>query len=189
MEATIRAKLADTVQDEVVTKMSTLPRGALLRQPPNAEESWPILQCANVFVLPGVPHLFLSKVRDAAPLPPPPTRPPHLSPLTSPSPVPSSRQLGVICEHFLRGAPPAAQRKLLLRVEELSLVTALNEVVAAHQTVHFGSYPRDGSDDGVDFLIVAAARAQVVTQRLLGCHAERAAFCAEHLHFTMREGA
>ena len=68
MEATIRAKLADTVQDEVVTKMSTLPRGALLRQPPNAEESWPILQCANVFVLPGVPHLFLSKVRDAAPL-------------------------------------------------------------------------------------------------------------------------
>ena len=62
MEATIRAKLADTVQDEVVTKMSTLPRGALLRQPPNAEESWPILQCANVFVLPGVPHLFLSKV-------------------------------------------------------------------------------------------------------------------------------
>ena len=56
MEATIRAKLADTVQDEVVTKMSTLPRGALLRQPPNAEESWPILQCANVFVLPGVPH-------------------------------------------------------------------------------------------------------------------------------------
>ena len=156
MEATIRAKLADTVQDEVVTKMSTLPRGALLRQPPNAEESWPILQCANVFVLPGVPHLFLSKVRDAAPLSPPPARPhtPHLSP---PLLVPSSRQLGVICEHFLRGAPPAAQRKLLLRVEELSLVTALNEVVAAHQTVHFGSYPRDGSDDGVLTIITLEA--------------------------------
>ena len=155
MEATIRAKLADTVQDEVVTKMSTLPRGALLRQPPNAEESWPILQCANVFVLPGVPHLFLSKVRDAAPLPPLAT--PHAAPTSYPHPRPSSRQLGVICEHFLRGAPPAAQRKLLLRVEELSLVTALNEVVAAHQTVHFGSYPRDGSDDGVLTIITLEA--------------------------------
>ena len=76
----------------------------------------------------------------------------HLSPPTS-----LSRQLGVICEHFLRGAPPAAQRKLLLRVEELSLVTALNEVVAAHQTVHFGSYPRDGSDDGVLTIITLEA--------------------------------
>ena len=82
---------------------------------------------------------------------------PHPTPLTPPSPVPSSRQLGVICEHFLRGAPPAAQRKLLLRVEELSLVTALNEVVAAHQTVHFGSYPRDGSDDGVLTIITLEA--------------------------------
>ena len=85
---------------------------------------------------------------------------PHLSPLTShllSPPPPSSRQLGVICEHFLRGAPPAAQRKLLLRVEELSLVTALNEVVAAHQTVHFGSYPRDGSDDGVLTIITLEA--------------------------------
>ena len=91
-----------------------------------------------------------------APLSPPPTRPPRLSPLT-PSPLPLSRQLGVICEHFLRGAPPAAQRKLLLRVEELSLVTALNEVVAAHQTVHFGSYPRDGSDDGVLTIITLEA--------------------------------
>ena len=82
--------------------------------------------------------------------------PPHPTPLTR-HPRPSSRQLGVICEHFLRGAPPAAQRKLLLRVEELSLVTALNEVVAAHQTVHFGSYPRDGSDDGVLTIITLEA--------------------------------
>ena len=83
---------------------------------------------------------------------------PHPTPLTlTPHPRSLSRQLGVICEHFLRGAPPAAQRKLLLRVEELSLVTALNEVVAAHQTVHFGSYPRDGSDDGVLTIITLEA--------------------------------
>jgi hypothetical protein len=81
----------------------------------------------------------------------------HASHLSPPPTSPLSRQLGVICEHFLRGAPPAAQRKLLLRVEELSLVTALNEVVAAHQTVHFGSYPRDGSDDGVLTIITLEA--------------------------------
>jgi hypothetical protein len=33
----------------------------------------------------------------------------------------------------------------------------LNEVVAAHQTVHFGSYPRDGSDDGVLTIITLEA--------------------------------
>ena len=33
----------------------------------------------------------------------------------------------------------------------------MNEVVAAHQTVHFGSYPRDGSDDGVLTIITLEA--------------------------------
>merc|ERR1711918_25193 len=40
---------------EVLEKMSTLPSGALLRLPPDDPDAWPVVQCANVFVLPGIP--------------------------------------------------------------------------------------------------------------------------------------
>ena len=35
--------------------MSELPAGALIRPTPDDPDAWPILQCKNVFVLPGVP--------------------------------------------------------------------------------------------------------------------------------------
>ena len=39
-----------------------LPEGTRLRVPPGEPTAWPIVQCANVFVLPGVPELYVAKV-------------------------------------------------------------------------------------------------------------------------------
>ena len=47
---------------EVLDKMAILPKGARMRQPPDDAEAWPVLQCANVFVLPGVPDFFAGKL-------------------------------------------------------------------------------------------------------------------------------
>lgn len=44
-------------------KMALLPELATLRLPPNAgSRIWPILQCENVFILPGVPQYFEGKL-------------------------------------------------------------------------------------------------------------------------------
>ena len=39
---------------QILEKMSTLPAGAIMRHDPSVPDAWPILQCGNVFVLPGV---------------------------------------------------------------------------------------------------------------------------------------
>ena len=54
----------DELTPEVLTKMSTLPSGVRIRT--CASDEWPILQCANVFVLPGVPAYFTSKLETSA---------------------------------------------------------------------------------------------------------------------------
>ncbi len=46
-----------TAQD----KMTLLPEAVKLRSAPNDNDSWPIYQCENVFILPGVPELFQQK--------------------------------------------------------------------------------------------------------------------------------
>ncbi len=46
-----------TAQD----KMTLLPEAIELRNAPNDNDSWPIYQCENVFILPGVPELFQQK--------------------------------------------------------------------------------------------------------------------------------
>mmetsp|Transcript_18302 Transcript_18302/g.30557 ORF Transcript_18302/g.30557 Transcript_18302/m.30557 type:complete len:551 (+) Transcript_18302:109-1761(+) len=50
------------IDTEVLSKMSCLPAGTHLRNAPDQPDSWPILQCGNVFVLPGVPDFFRSKL-------------------------------------------------------------------------------------------------------------------------------
>lgn len=42
--------------------MSVLPQGAQLRVVPGEPDAWPILQCGQIFVLPGVPAFFASKL-------------------------------------------------------------------------------------------------------------------------------
>lgn len=67
MEELIRAKMpAGQLDAQVAAKMSMLPRGSVLRPVPDEPDAWPVLQCANVFVLPGVPSFFLSKLRTIA---------------------------------------------------------------------------------------------------------------------------
>jgi len=43
-------------------KMSMLPGGARLRPVPDGADDWPILQCGNIFALPGVPKIFEKKL-------------------------------------------------------------------------------------------------------------------------------
>eukprot|EP00952_Eustigmatos_sp_NYUAD-ZCMA_P010634 43465-Eustigmatos_ZCMA.PRE.1 len=44
--------------------MALLPELAQLRMVPgnNTKEMWPILQCENIFILPGVPSFFEAKI-------------------------------------------------------------------------------------------------------------------------------
>ena len=42
--------------------MALLPDLARLRTAPNGNRLWPILQCENVFILPGVPQFFEGKM-------------------------------------------------------------------------------------------------------------------------------
>jgi len=64
MEELIAKKMpGGTLDPQVVEKMCMLPRGAVLRAVPDEPDAWPVLQCANVFVLPGVPTFFLAKLR------------------------------------------------------------------------------------------------------------------------------
>mmetsp|Transcript_69233 Transcript_69233/g.167456 ORF Transcript_69233/g.167456 Transcript_69233/m.167456 type:complete len:175 (-) Transcript_69233:238-762(-) len=104
---------------EVARKMAMLPRGSVLRPVPNAPEDWPVLQCANVFVLPGVPSFFANKLGTLAT---------HFLDGAAPR---LHRQLCISLSEMEIVAP-------------LNAVVALPE----HATVSFGSYPVDGSVDG-----------------------------------------
>lgn len=48
------------------TKMATLPSNAKLRYLSNKEDDWPVLQCRNIFILPGVPEFFSQKIQNVA---------------------------------------------------------------------------------------------------------------------------
>jgi len=64
MASTIVSRYANSGRElapEVLDKMANLPSGAVVRPVPGDDEQWPILQCANVFVLPGVPSHFSAK--------------------------------------------------------------------------------------------------------------------------------
>ncbi len=42
-------------------KVTLLPDAVKLRTAPNDKDAWPIYQCENVFILPGIPKLFREK--------------------------------------------------------------------------------------------------------------------------------
>ena len=106
-------KMGDKADDEQARmKMSTLPSTSRLRYLTDDPEEWPILQCGhNVFILPGVPQFFESKVKALAT---------HL--------LSSDLERSV----FYR---------VVLSCEEAAIVECLNEVVLRHPSVSFGSYP------------------------------------------------
>jgi len=51
---------------EAQIKMSTLPACAKLLYLSKNPDEWPVLQCQNMFILPGVPQFFEKKIKDVA---------------------------------------------------------------------------------------------------------------------------
>lgn len=47
-------------------KMATLPRHSKLRYLSDNPNDWPVLQCRNIFILPGVPEYFAAKIANVA---------------------------------------------------------------------------------------------------------------------------
>jgi len=95
---------------EAQIKMSTLPACAKLHYLSKNLDEWPVLQCRNMFILPGVPQLFEKKIKDVAAY--------------------LSTKLG-----------KSVTFKVVLSIDENSIVPVLNAVVLNHPNVSFGSYP------------------------------------------------
>jgi len=89
-------------------KMATLPSNAKLRY--LSTDEWPVLQCRNVFILPGVPEFFAKKIENVAT---------YLS---------SQLERSIVY-------------KIVLSVDEQSIVDILNNAVKNHPKVSMGSYP------------------------------------------------
>ena len=104
----------NTGPDEEITeaqlKMATLPGDSKLRYLSDGPDDWPVLQCRNIFVLPGVPEYFEKKIQDVA---------------------------GYLSCQLERGAG----YKVILSVDENSIVPMLNCVVENNPMVSVGSYP------------------------------------------------
>lgn len=100
----------DAELTEAQLKMATLPGGSKLRYLSNDPKDWPVLQCRNIFVLPGVPEFFEKKIMDVA---------------------------GYLSCQLERGP----SYKVILSVDENSIVPALNRVVENNPMVSIGSYP------------------------------------------------
>ena len=95
---------------EAQVKMATLPDCSKLRYLSGEEGEWPVLQCQNIFILPGVPQFFEKKVQHVA---------------------------SYLSTEFGR----KVAFKVVLSVDENSIVPILNNVVENHTEVTFGSYP------------------------------------------------
>jgi len=103
-------KIGSDELTEAQVKMATLPSNSKLRYLSDNKLDWPILQCRNIFILPGVPQFFETKITSLA--------------------VYLSSQL-----------ERSITYKVVLSVDEASIVEALNQVVSRHPMVSFGSYP------------------------------------------------
>jgi FAD synthetase len=92
-------------------KMATLPARSKLKYLSNNPSDWPVLQCSNVFVLPGVPEFFATKIGLVADY--------------------------VSSDELER----STVYKVVLSVDETAIVSILNAAVIEHPEVSFGSYP------------------------------------------------
>lgn len=96
---------------EAQRKMATLPSRSKLRYLSEDKNDWPVLQCRNIFVLPGVPEFFASKIEAVA--------------------------------HYVSSdaMERSAVYKVVLSVDEATIVSVLNSAVEEYPEVTFGSYP------------------------------------------------
>lgn len=96
---------ADAELTEAQRKMAILPSRSKLKYLSENEKDWPVLQCRNVFILPGVPEFFINKIANVAQ---------YLS----------SDEL-----------ERSAVYKVVLSVDEAKIVTILNQAVEKHPEV------------------------------------------------------
>lgn len=69
MATLLKTKMNDNKEDELTeaqVKMATLPSLSKLKYLSEIEGDWPVLQCSNIFILPGVPQFFQKKVEHVA---------------------------------------------------------------------------------------------------------------------------
>lgn len=69
MATLLKTKMNDNKEDELSeaqVKMATLPSLSKLKYLSEIEGDWPVLQCSNIFILPGVPQFFQKKVEHVA---------------------------------------------------------------------------------------------------------------------------
>jgi FAD synthetase len=124
---------------EALHKMASIPTGSTLRYlsvDPKKDE-WPVLQCNNIFVLPGVPNYFQQQIEQLAA---------HLSsPITiaglSSNEPPSSEREALKGLSSTSPPPRSDTYRLVLSIDENSIVSELNATVQANPHVSFGSYP------------------------------------------------
>ena len=100
-----------------------------------------MLQCQNIFILPGVPAFFEKKINQLA----------ASSKLTNPTTTDEVKEedIGLSMDQSAQTdtvqpttTPPRSDTyRVVLALEEESIVSALNASVAAHPHVSFGSYP------------------------------------------------
>ena len=119
-------------------KMATLPTSSVLQYltGEGGTEEWPLLQCQNIFVLPGVPEFFERKIKSVA----------AYLPSTTPQ---RAEDVGLEMDHSPlrqgKQCPPSNSRRvsyrIVLSLDEDAIVSALNAAVEAHPHVSFGSYP------------------------------------------------
>jgi FAD synthetase len=95
---------------EAQIKMATLPTVGKLRYLSKDPNDWPILQCKNIFILPGIPEFFSKKILNVA-------------------------------EYLACQMERLPAYKVVLQVDENTIVPILNQVVDTHPNVVFGSYP------------------------------------------------
>jgi molybdopterin-biosynthesis enzyme MoeA-like protein len=111
-------------------KMSMLPTSSVLQylgvkndgihSDDTTSNEWPVLQCKNIFILPGVPLYFEKKIQQLAAY------------------LPSLESTTISMSSSL---PRSEAHRIVLALPEDTIVMALNAAVAAHPHVSFGSYP------------------------------------------------
>lgn len=120
--------------------MATLPKSSVLQYLTDDMDEWPALQCRNIFILPGVPAYFEKKINQLA----------ASSKLAQPTSIGESQDddIGLSVDQAAQTEkeqstpPPRSDTyRIVLALEEESIVSALNASVANHPHVSFGSYP------------------------------------------------
>lgn len=141
----LREKMNDTNNKdgeltEAQVKMAMLPSRSKLRYLSDDESDWPVLQCRNVFILPGVPAFFEKKVADVAA---------YLSSAEVTRSVvykvgkadENAKLLNLYVLKLKMLIFTIFMKLAVLSVDETTIVPILNRVVEEHPEVSFGSYP------------------------------------------------